>query len=119
VQVCSSLFLPTFISAVERLDILENAHAELRWLDYIESSQWLDLLRPFTTVKDLYITRKIAPHVAHALQELVGERVTEVLPALQTLILEEPEAVQETMGPFIAARQLASHPIAISRWEIE
>ena len=46
-------------------------------------------------------------------------RVKVVLPALETLIFEEPEAVRETIGPFIIARQFAGHPIAISRWEIE
>jgi hypothetical protein len=121
-QVCSLFFLQTFISAVERLDILENANnvdSELRCLRYIENGQWLDLLRPFTAVKDLYVTRKIAPHIASALRKLVGKRVTEVLPALQTLVFKEPEAVQEIIGPFIAARELARHPITISRWEMK
>ena len=122
-QVCRSFFPRTFIPAVEHLDIVEDGYyhrfSVLRFLDYIGSSQWLDLLRPFTTVKDLHVTREIAPHIARALQELVGERVKEVLPALQTLVFEKPEAVQETIGPFIIARQLAGHPIAISCWEIE
>ena len=118
-QVCRSFFPHNFIPAVEHLDIVEDGYSDLCCLDYIESSQWLDLLRPFTTVKDLHVTQKIAPHIARALQELVGERVKEVLPALQTLVFEEPEAVQETIGPFIIARQLAGHPIAISCWKIE
>ena len=120
VQVCSSLFLQTFISAVERLDILENAnpYSELRYLNCIKASQWLDFLRPFTAVKDLYVARKIAPHIASALQKLVGEKATEVLPALQTLVVKEPEAIREIIGPFIVARELASHPVSISRWEI-
>jgi hypothetical protein len=86
---------------------------ELRCLDYIESSQWLDLFRPFTAVKYLYITRYIAPHIARALRELVGERVTEVFPALQNLLLDDTEPVRETIEPFIAARQLAGRPVAV------
>ena len=119
VQACSSLFFQTFISAVERLDILENAnpYSELRYLICIKTSQWLDFLRLFTAVKDLYVARKIAPHIASALQKLVGEKATEVLPALKTLVFKEPESVREIIGPFIAARELASHPISISRWK--
>ena len=113
VQVCRSFFPQTFIPAVEHLDILDDTCLELRCLDYIESSQWLDLFRPFTAVKYLYITRYIAPHIARALRELVGERVTEVFPALQNLLLDDTEPVRETIEPFIAARQLAGRPVAV------
>lgn len=52
-----------------------------------------------------------------ALQELVEERVIEV-PALQTLLLDKPHSsdlVQEAIEKLASARQLAGHPIAISR----
>ena len=114
-QVCNLSFPQTFIPAVEHLYILENGFSQLRWLNYVESSEWLDLLHPFNAAKDLYITPKIMPYLAPTLRELVGERVTEVLPALQTIFFEEPGRVLETIGPFITARQLAGHPIAISR----
>ncbi len=58
-----------------------------RWQDDIEDGQWLEVLHPFTNVKFLYISRELTPFIAHALQELVGERVIEVLPALQILFL--------------------------------
>jgi len=105
---------------VEHLYILESGFSRLRRQYDIESSQWLELLHIFNAVKDLYISRECAPRFAPALQELVGERVTEVLPALQTLFLEEPLSsgpVQETIRQFITARRLASHPIAVSLWE--
>jgi len=53
----------------------------------------------------------------------IGERVTEVLPALQTLFLQryyynlDEKLVQKEFGPFIAARQLSGHPITISLWD--
>jgi hypothetical protein len=75
----------------------------------IENSQWLELFDTFPAVKYLFIRRKIAPHIVPALQELVGERVTEVLPALQTLFLDEPGCFQKTIGQFIAGR-----PVAVS-----
>jgi hypothetical protein len=115
-QVCSSAFPQALIPAVEHL------YVELLWAwgEFIESSQWLELFHPFAAVKCLYIFSNIASRIALTLQELVGERVTDVLPALQTLFINErliSGPVQETIGKFVAARQLAGHPIAISRWE--
>jgi hypothetical protein len=118
-QVCSSSFPQALILAVEHLYI-QSGVSQRRWQGDIESSQWLELLRPFTAVKALYISSEFVPHVVPTLQELVGERLTEVLPALQTLFLKEPlpsGPVQEIIGQFVAARQLAGHPITVSRWE--
>jgi hypothetical protein len=116
-QLCSSSFPQAIISAVEHFYIHEGVWT-LPW-DDIESSQWLELLHPFTAVKDLYISPKFASNIAPALQELVGERVTEVLPALQTLFLEKlpSKPVQEAIEKFVSARQLSGHPITVSRWE--
>ena len=105
---------------MEYLVIVEDRSWRPRWQDDIESSQWLELLHPFTSVKALYLSWEFVPRIAPTLQELVGERVVEVLPALQGLFIEEllpPGPVQEAIGKFVAARQLAGHPIAISRWE--
>ena len=118
-QLCSSSLSQILIPMMEHLYI-RSGLPRGRWQDDIESSQWLELLHPFTAVKGLYASREIAPRIAPAIQELVGERVTEVLPALRGLFLEEPfpsEPVQEIIGRFVAARQLADHPIAVSRWE--
>jgi hypothetical protein len=121
-QICSSSFPQTFVPFVETLHILEGEFPPPYWPDDIESNQWLALLRPFIVVKRLYISRRLVPGIAPALQELVGERVTEALPALQTLFLEEPlpsEPVQEAIGQFIATRQLAGYPIAMSCCKFE
>jgi hypothetical protein len=112
-QVCNS----GFISAVEHLYILEEPGL-LLLQDDIESSQLLEVLHPLTAVKQLYISQEFTPHIARTLEELVGGRVT-VLPALQTLFLEEELSsgpVQESIGKFVSARQLAGRPIAVSRW---
>jgi hypothetical protein len=81
----------------------------------------LELLHPFTAVKNLYLTKEFAPRIAPALQELTGERVMEVLPALQTFLLAEHQQsgpVHEAIEQFVAARQLIGHVIAVSSWEI-
>ena len=116
-QVCSSFIPLALIHAVEHLYI-KSCWSLLYWQeDIVENSRWLDLLRPFSAVNCLYISWEFVPRIAPALEELVGERVTEVLPALQTLFLEETNSgpVQEAIGKFVAARQIASHPIAVSR----
>jgi hypothetical protein len=120
-QVCGSSFPQSLISPVRDLYIFEE-YTRPRWQDDIESNQWIELLRSFTGVKDLYISRKFAPRIAPALQELAGERVTEVLPALRFLYLEGPTPsgpIQDTIEQFIAARQLSGHRIVVSDWEKE
>jgi hypothetical protein len=119
-QLCSRSLPQALIPALEHLYIFEGR----RWVwlrqDDIENSQWLELFLPFTDVKDLYITREIAPFVVPALQDLVGARVMEVLPVLQTLFLQETLSsgpVHEAIGKFVAARQLAGRPISVSLWE--
>ena len=122
VQAWSLSFLQTFILAVEDLYILEDDDDSilLGWENDIENSQWLELLHLFIALKDLYLSSRIMPRIVPALQELVEERETEVLPALQTLFLEKTfssEHVQQCIGQFVAARQVSGHPITVSRWK--
>ena len=117
-QVCSLSFPPALIPAVENLYILKFGSRE--WQQEIENCQWLELLHPFTAVKDVYLASEFTPRIAPVLQELVGERVTEVLPALRSLFFEEtlpsgPD--QKTIEQFVTARRLANHPVAISCWK--
>ena len=93
---------------------------QVHWQDDIESSQWLELFHPFTVMKHLYLSQELAPRIAPVLQDVVGESVTEVLPALQALFLEEPlpsASAQEGIVQFVAARQLSGYPIAVSCWK--
>ena len=78
---------------------------------------WLELLRPFTAVKNLYLSGAFASRIAPVLQELVGERTTEVLPALETIYVEESRtwgAFQIGIEKLIAARQLSGCPITVT-----
>jgi hypothetical protein len=119
-QVCSSSFPRDLIPAVERLYVTQSRPFPPPWQEDMESSQWLELMHPFTAVKGLYMSQEFTPRISPALQELVGERVTEVLPALKTLFLESlPSGNQEAIEQFVTARQLASQPIAVSPWERE
>ena len=105
---------------MENLYIQDGLYPPSDWKDDIENTEWFDLLLPFTAVKNLYLSKKFAPRIAPALQELTGGRTTEVLPALQNILLEgfEPsEPVQEGIARFISARQLTNHTIAVSLWD--
>ena len=116
-QVCTS-FLPP-ISALNDFYIT-NRQSLRNCGDDIDNSSWLELLHLFTTVKNLYLSEAIASRIVPALQELVASGVTEVLPNLQNVYLgsHQPSGVvQESIGKFLAARQLTGHPIAVSRWD--
>jgi hypothetical protein len=102
---------------LERLDI--DIELPLDWQDDMEDTPWLELLRPFTSVKDLDLCEDSAALVAPALQGLSGERVTDVLPALQNLFFTGPMSsgpVKEAIRKFIAARQLAGCPVTVRHW---
>ncbi len=119
-QIYNSALPQALIPTMEHLFIRDDFLPH--WQDDIEDTQWLEVLHPFTSVKNLYLSRKLTPSIAPALQELVGESVIEVSPALQSLFLGEfhPSGpVQEAIGKFVSARQLAGHPIIVSHWDRE
>jgi hypothetical protein len=89
-QVCGSCVPQALISAVEHLYILERRFSPPHTEDDIENSQWLELFLPFTTVRNLYLSKGFTPRVMLALLEFVGDPENEVLPALQYLHLEVP-----------------------------
>ena len=84
-QVCNSSLHP--LPTVE--DLYIEQYSQLVWKnDAIENILWLQLLFPFTAVKNLYLSKEFAPGIVAALQELVGSRTTEVLPRLQNIFME-------------------------------
>jgi hypothetical protein len=117
-QVCNS-FLPSTVKDLY-IERLYSAYSLPVWQnDAIENTLWLQLLLPFTAVKNLYLSKEFGSGIAAALQELIGARITEVLPSLQNIFVEELQPsgpFQENIGQFVAARQLSGHPIAISGW---
>ena len=113
-QVCTSCLrpLPTL-----DLHIDGNPHYRQHWQGNVENALWLELLRPFVSVKNLYLSEEIARRIVPALQELVEGRATEVLPALQIIFLEEGQrsgSVQKGIEQVVTVRQATNHPIAVS-----
>ena len=118
-QICVSSLPP--ISALEDLYIFEGRSPSWkpRWQDNIENTLWLDLLRPFVAVRNLYLSKQFVPRIAPALEELVGGRTTEVLPTLKNIfstVFQSSGPIHEDMEGFVAARRLTNHPVAVSLW---
>jgi len=84
----------------------------------MENAQWLELLDPFSALKNLHLTSGVAQQFCGALQVLSGEKATEVLPALRNIFVRGSslEPVQEAMKPFVAARQFSGHPVVVDHW---
>lgn len=119
-QVCNSSLPP--LSTVEDLHI-EHRYSKLVWEnDTIENDLWLRLLLPFIAVKNLYLSEEFAPGIAAALQELVGFRITEVLPNLRKVFVEglEPSGrFMESIGQFAIERELSAQPVTVSDISLE
>ena len=106
-NVFTSLFPSIYI--VEHLYIVPSS-----WQEDFVNSQWLELFRPFTGVRDLYVSEEF---IVPALQAFLRGTVTDVLPALENLYLEELGPVQEVVEQFAVARRLIGHPVGIFHWE--
>ena len=74
-------------------------------------------ITPIFSCKGSLPNKKFALHIVPALQELIGGRATEMLPTLQNIFLEASGPVQDSIEQFVATRQIASRPIAVSHWE--
>ena len=122
VEFCSLLFPP--LSTSKHLYIYDRQPSLPDSQDDFENNQWLDILRPFIAVKNLYISEQLAPRIVVVLQKLVGGGMAEVtaLPKLQNIFLEElrPSGpVQEGIEQFVDGRQLSGNTINVSHWERE
>jgi hypothetical protein len=108
-------FLP--IHMVEHLYIRGPRYLRSEWRDPFGDMEWLEFLRPFIAVKNLYVSGEFSQCISIALQELIEKRLADVLPALECLFLEQLGPIQEDIGKFVSARQLSGQPIAVSIWE--
>jgi hypothetical protein len=112
---------PLRYSSLERLDIL-IVYAEPLWGYDMDSTPWMELLQPFTTVKDLYLDNRSVRQLNPTLQELAKEGAADVLPALRRIFVQgykqyRDANAQGAIGSFIAARQLSGYPITVHNWE--
>ena len=111
IQFCSSALPP--LPTLERLEICKYGE---HWQDPMGNTKRLELLRPFTSVKNLVLSDKAAGYLAPALQELTVESVTGTLPALENLLLKASARsgpIQESIAQFVATRQRSGRLVAI------
>ena len=89
------------------------------WKEGVDEFHWLEVFRPFTAVKNLYVSKGLEQCIAFALEELVEEKRTDLLPALESLFFEEHVSglSKEAIGQFLATRRLLGHTVTVSRWE--
>jgi hypothetical protein len=116
-QLSSTKRVCKYLSTVEDLHIKHQYSQQVWKNDAVENILWLQFLHPFTAVKNLYLSEEIAPGIAAALQELVGGRITEVLPRLQKMSVERPRTLgplRETIEQFVTARRLSGLPLAVT-----
>ena len=115
-QICTLSLHPFLTMEPENLYVDEDLDSPPNWTDDIENTEWLNLLLPFTAVKNFHLSKQISARIAPALQELAGGRMTEVLPALEKVILEGFQP-SEGIAQFISARQLICYPVATPVWD--
>jgi hypothetical protein len=114
-------WLSPFFSSIERFDITwSDSSLELEGKDDTETTQFLEIFQPFPAIRSLYVSNTLVPFIVPALQELIRESATEVLPNLRDLSLEGftiSGSIQEDIQPFIEARRLSGQPVAVHHWE--
>jgi len=105
---------------VERLDVYENTLSPQKWEYDIDHEQWFEILQPFTSVGELYVSDTMWPLLAPTLKQHTGENTFTILPMLCDLFLDQSEPsgpFPETLQPFVAARELAGHPVVVHHKE--
>ena len=117
VQICSQL--SPLLSSVEQLDIECDDINPLDLQDDVDHTEWLNIFRPFISVTSLDI-RDLDVLIAPALQDLTGESIMEVLPALRSLVVTDPSSdssgsVRQAIEPFITGRHLFNRPVTVHR----
>jgi len=116
---CSRRFFPD-IESPDRFDAcLVEDRLSPRWVDDMVTDNWVELLGYFTGVEDLYLSEGLSQCLAPTLREFAEDGVTEALPALKNLFLEElvPSGpVWEPLLMFGAMKHLSGHPIDVLCW---
>ena len=114
-QFCRSPFFP--LPTLESLYMVGGTYLRKLERDGMENARWREFLRPFTSVKNLYLSKNYVRCIATALEELGVKRATEVLPALENVVMENVQLHGSVSQDLRILRQLSGHPIVISGWE--
>ena len=97
----------TMLSRIVHLKLIQHAADE----EDLHIGEWLHLLRRFSTVRTLHVSRDFSECIALALENASGEMVVEVLPLVDLIFLEGLPA--SCITNFLKARQLSDLPVTI------
>jgi hypothetical protein len=86
------------LSHILTLECLEIVGSRGHWKDNTDNAQWLEVLHPFTSVKSLVLGWGLLDVIAPTLEDLAGESVTEVLPALKNLFLQFQQPLERNLS---------------------
>jgi hypothetical protein len=114
--VCNSS--SSLLSTVETLFICDDLH-HFRLDDEELDDEWLELLSPFTAVKELLLSNGAVHRIAPALR-VAGRGIQEVLPTLKHIGLEvhHPSLLGHVdVEDFYDARRLSDFKIEVSLWD--
>ena len=81
----------------------------------VDSTQWLELFRPFTQVTEVYVWRKLVPSIVQALA--TEDMTAEILPELTLLHLAQYRSslsMVKAAEQFVAMRRLSGHTISLT-----
>jgi hypothetical protein len=116
---CSSPFFPD-IESPNRFDSgLFDNRLKPRWVDDMANAKWVELLRYFPAVEDLYLSEGLSLCLAPTMREFAERGVTDALPALKNLFLEDLEPSGPVWQPllrFAAMKHLSGHPVRVQGW---
>jgi hypothetical protein len=113
-QVSNSPLLP--LPSAQNLYIIRDDVQPVWKNNAVENTLWLQLLLPYSAVKNLYLSKEFVPSIAAALRELVGARIMDVLPSLQNIFVEVARPLgnfREIFERFVTAQHISGRPVAI------
>ena len=92
-----------------------------RCLEYdLNDLEWLPFLRLFPAVEKLHLSGKMVPCIASVLEDIAEEMLTDVMPALHLLWLDDEKRTEDLdNGPirsieqFLSFRQLSGRPVTV------
>ena len=94
------------LSRVVHLKLKQSAAEEDHHID-----EWLQLLRLFSTVRTLHVSREFSKGIALALEHATGEMAVEALPVVDLIFLQgQPSSC---ITNFLMARQLFGVPVTV------
>jgi hypothetical protein len=99
------------ISAVlsNMIDVVIGFHSTHPEAEDMDEIEWTQLLRPFTSVRALFVSRELARHISRALEDIAEVMPTDVLRDLDLLcIQDQPES---SVHKFIDARAESDRPV--------